>query len=273
MRTDVFGVHHLLDAAFEELLVYMFVDAGEDDGDLLFVRALDEHGQVVHGCGVHEWHLTHTDDTDRVFLARYVGHDVVKPVGDAEEIRAVDLIHFHAFGDGEVFEVGLHIGVLVGVDLVVEGAYLCLLGGTHEEEHECQKDSDLDSHGEVEDHGQEERDEQYGEVATGVFDQPVDRFPAGHRVSHHNQHRSQTSHRNHTHQLSQEQQHQQQHDGVDDTGDRRSAAVVDIGHSACDGAGGGNASEERHHEVGYALCDKLGVGVVPVADDAVSHHG
>ena len=61
------------------------------------MRALDEHTQVVHRRRIDERHLTHTDNTDRVFLARYMRHDIVELIGYTEEIRAIDLIYLYAF--------------------------------------------------------------------------------------------------------------------------------------------------------------------------------
>ena len=60
---------------------------------------------------------------------------------------------------------------------------------------------------------------------------------------------------------------------MDDAGNWCASAVVDVGHCAGDGAGGGYAAEERRGEVGNALRHQLGVGVVVVADDAVGNGG
>ena len=120
VRADVMRVHLLLDAAYEQLFVHMVIHTGEDDSDALFVRALYEHGQVVHSGRIDERHLTHSDDTNRVFLTRHMRHDIVEFVGYTEEIRAVDLIDLHAFGDGQVLEVRLDIGVFVRVYLIVQ---------------------------------------------------------------------------------------------------------------------------------------------------------
>ena len=58
---------------------------------------------------------------------------------------------------------------------------------------------------------------------------------------------------------------------MDDARDGRAAAVVDVGHRAGDGARGRDAAEERRQQVGGALRDELGVGVVAVVDHAVGH--
>jgi hypothetical protein len=56
---------------------------------------------------------------------------------------------------------------------------------------------------------------------------------------------------------------------VDDAGDRRAAASLDVGRGAGDGAGGGEAAEERGGDVGQALGDEFLVGIVAVVDLAV----
>ena len=70
-----------------------------------------------------------------------------------------------------------------------------------------------------------------------------------------------------------EEQDEQQDDGVNDTGHRGTAAVVDVGHRAGDGARHGDTAEERHDDVGGALCDEFRIGIVAVARDAVGHRG
>ena len=52
-------------------------------------------------------------------------------------------------------------------------------------------------------------------------------------------------------------------------GDRRARAGADVGRGAGDGAGGGNAAEERRGDVGDSLRDQFDVGVVTVAGHAV----
>ena len=60
---------------------------------------------------------------------------------------------------------------------------------------------------------------------------------------------------------------------MDDTRDGRAASIVDVSHSARNGSRGGDSAEEWRGEIGYALGDELGVGVMMVADDTVSHSG
>ena len=100
-----------------------------------------------------------------------------------------------------MLQVRLHIGIFVRVDLLMQGADMRLLVRTHQEQNQRQQYTYLDSYRQVEDHGQEERDEQHPQVAVRMFDQSHDGFPAGHRISNHDQYRCQAGHRNHAHQL------------------------------------------------------------------------
>ena len=55
----------------------------------------------MHTRGVNERHLTHADDA-HLGAAAHVSHHFLELVADSKEIRAVDLVHLHAFGDDEV---------------------------------------------------------------------------------------------------------------------------------------------------------------------------
>ena len=46
--TDIVRIHHLLYTAITELLMHMVVDTGEDNRNVLFVRTLDKHSEIVH---------------------------------------------------------------------------------------------------------------------------------------------------------------------------------------------------------------------------------
>ena len=102
------------------------------------MRALDEHGEVMHRRRIDERHLPHADDTNGVFLAGDVTHDVVETVCYTEEIRAVDLIHLHALRNRQVLEIQIALCIFVRVDLVMQRTDMGLLVGTHQEEHHRQ---------------------------------------------------------------------------------------------------------------------------------------
>ena len=92
----------------------------------------------MHRRRIDERHLTHTDDTDRVFLTAYMRHDIIEFIGDAEEIRTVDLIDLNTLRDGQMLEVQMTLAVFIRVDLVMECTDMGSLTRTHQEEHQCQ---------------------------------------------------------------------------------------------------------------------------------------
>ena len=110
-------------------------------------------------CGVDKGHFSHTDNT-------YLGsltiacHDVLETVTGTEEIRTVDLIHLHMLGDGEMFEVSFcHVSILVQVDLVDNGAYLCGLCHSSHKEQTGTDESYLNGDSQIEDNGEEESEQ------------------------------------------------------------------------------------------------------------------
>ena len=58
---------------------------------------------------------------------------------------------------------------------------------------------------------------------------------------------------------------------MDDACNRCASAVIDVGHGAGNGTSGGNTAEDRRYDVGNALSDELGIGVVMVANDTIGH--
>ena len=56
-------------------------------------------------------------------------------------------------------------------------------------------------------------------------------------------------------------------------GNGGASAIVDVGHGAGNGACSGDAAEDGRSNVGNALSDELGVRVVVVANDTISHCG
>ena len=68
-----------------------------------------------------------------------------------------------------------------------------------------------------------------------------------------------------------EQQDQQQDDGVDDTGNRGTSAIVDVGHRAGNRSGHRNTTKQRYDHIGRTLGDQLCVGVMFVTCHTISH--
>ena len=57
------------------------------------------------------------------------------------------------------------------------------------------------------------------------------------------------------------------------TGNGGTPAVVDIGHGTGNGSGDRDSPEERNHDIGCSLCDKLGIGIGLVAGYTVGDGG
>ena len=138
----------------------------------------------------------------------------------------------------------LDVEFLVGVNLVADYLHVgCLSHASHEEQ-TGDDQSHLNGDGQVEDDGEEEGDEQYGDVTLGILGQGEERAPAAHAIAHHHQHTGQTGHGNILCQGHEEEEDEQQYGSMDDTGDGGASAIVDVGHGAGDGTCGRNTSEE-----------------------------
>ena len=270
---DILRADHPVDIRPLEHVAHPLVDAREDHLYALGLGEADEALEVVQARRVHEGHLAHPDDADAGLVAHAL-HDAVELVGDAEEEGAVDLVDLHATWDGEALLPRLaRLVLLRQVDHVGGDGDARRLGhAAHEEEHGDQE-ADLDGDRQVEDDRQQEGDEQDGDVALRVLHQRPEGAPLAHVVRDDDEHAGQAGHRDVSRQRPEEEEDEQQHAGVHDAGDRAAATVVDVGHRAGDGAGDGDAAEDRDDDVGRALGDQLGVRVVAVADDAVGHGG
>ena len=140
-------------------------------------------------------------------------------------------------------------------------------------QHAGDQQTDFDSDGQVEQHGQRESEQKHRHVRARIAEQRPERPPAAHVVRHDDQYAGQTGHRDVLRQRHQEQQDQQQHDRVDDSGYRRPSPVVDVGHRAGDRSRCGNTAEQRRHQIGRSLRDQFGIRVVAVACYAVGYGG
>ena len=60
---------------------------------------------------------------------------------------------------------------------------------------------------------------------------------------------------------------------MDDAGNRRARARADVRGGARERAGRRQAAKQRRDDVGDALREQLGVGVVPIAAHAIGDHG
>ena len=167
----------------------------------------------------------------------------------------------------------LHVCVLVQVYLVEYGMNLCGLSHAAHEEQTGTDEAKLDGDGEVEDDGEEERQEQHGDVALGIACHCQERTPATHAIGNDDEYASQTGHRDVLCQRHEEQEDEREHDGMNDASHWSASAIVDVGHGAGDGSCSGNAAKDGRGDVGDALSDELRVGIVVVANDTISHSG
>ena len=115
---DVVNTHQAVKAILFEDGTHALVHTRKDDGDAVAVTLFDEVSEVVKTCGIDEWYLAHSDDTNLWFCLHAV-HDVLELVSNTEEIRTIDFIDFHTFRDVEVIhaEIG-KFGVFRWVDFL-----------------------------------------------------------------------------------------------------------------------------------------------------------
>ena len=166
-----------------------------------------------------------------------------------------------------------HLGALGHVELIFQYRNLHILRHAAQEEQHGQQQTYLDGDGEVENDGENECRGENGHIGFGVFQQRTHGAPAAHVVGHDDEYAGQTGHGYQLDEGHEQQEDGQQYHGMYDAGHGGAAAVVDVGHGAGDGSRHGNAAEERHHDVGDALADELGVGVVVFTHGTIGHGG
>lgn len=262
----------LAEAVVLEHAVDIGRDAREHDVRAFAVAHFAEVVQVVDARGINERHAAHADDAHLGMIVEG-GHEFLKLVGNAEEVRAVDLVHLHTLGNDEVLFVHFGIGFVVGVDLVGNHLDLGGLGHAAHEEEAGDEQAHFDGDGEVEDDGEEEGDEQHDDVALGVLHQLHEGAPSAHVVAHDDQHAGQARHGDEGSQRHEHEEDDEQYGSMDDAGHGGASAVVDVGHRTGNGSRARDAAEERGAEVGHALADEFLVGVVVVAAYTVGHGG
>ena len=122
--------------------------------------------------GIYERNLAHTDDTNLWTVAEGC-HHFLKLITCTEEERTIDLIYLHALRDGVVVEVGgKEVKLLVQVNLVI-GDRLdigSLCHSLHEEQASTYQ-TYLDGNRQVEDDGEEEGNQEDGDITLRVLHQ------------------------------------------------------------------------------------------------------
>ena len=70
---------------------------------------------------------------------------------------------------------------------------------------------------------------------------------------------------------SEKQQDQHQYDCMDNTGNRCTASVVDIGHRTGNCSGNGNTSEDGNNDIGSSLGDQFRVRIMFISRHTVGY--
>ena len=148
----------------------------------------------MYACGIDKRHLTHADDAHLGTVAKCC-HDLLKLVACTKEVRAVYLIHLHAFRDEKMLVVlKLEVCLIVGVNLIEDGFHVCGLCHSFHEQQTSNDQSHLNGYGEVEDDGEKERYEQHRNIALGVLCQHEEGAPTAHAIAHNHKNSCKTCH-------------------------------------------------------------------------------
>ena len=132
---------------------------------------------------IHEWNLTHADDANQWTVTEGC-HHFLKFITCSEEERTVDLIYLHALRNRIVLQVGREeIIFLVQINLILSNCrHISGLAHSLHEEKTGDDQSHLDGNGQVEDDGQEEGNQEHGNVALRILHQCQETSPAAHTV-------------------------------------------------------------------------------------------
>ena len=205
----------------------------------------------------------------------HFGRHLLKTIGNTEEEGAVDLIHFHPFGNGQrlLVQFEIELGIVVRIEFARQHREMGRFGHAAHEEQTGHDEPHLDGHREVEQHRQHKRDEQHRHVVLRVVEQSGEGAPLAHVVTHHHEHTGQAGHGDIGRQGHGHEEDHEQHQRMHQAGHAGARPVVDVGHRACDGTRGGNAAKQRSHDVGKALSHQFLVRIVPIARHPVGHRG
>ena len=168
MVADVVSTYNLFEIVAAQYCINLLVNARENDGDALLLTHQTHVLQIVQSGGVDEGNLTHTDNA-HLGTAAVACHDILEAVAGTKEVGTVNLVDLDTFRNGEVLQVAtLHVCILVEVYLVEYGMDIGGLCHAAHEEQTGTDESELNSHGEIEDDGEEESEQQHGNIALGI---------------------------------------------------------------------------------------------------------
>ena len=163
---------------------------------------------------------------------------------------------------------------VVGVGLLIIGIDpgMCLgdIGHTLDKEQRCENQTCTDRDNQIKYDRQHDRRHQHGNITLrGSFEHGADILPAAHIICNNEQDCGDCRHRNHGRIRHQNDQNAEHNDGMHHTGNRGSAAVLDVRGGSCDRTGCGDSAEERRADIRNALRDQLHIGTVLRADHTV----
>lgn len=144
---------------------------------------------------------------------------------------------------------------------------------TPDEEEARQQNAGLDRDNQIDKDRQQEGDQHDRCVAARTAEHVDEAVPLAHVVGDDRHNAAQGGQRNQRGETSKTKHDQDEDHCMDDARDGRHAPVLDVGRRACDGARRRNAAEKRRTEIGHALRDEFGVGVVALAGHAVRDDG
>ena len=176
VAADVLLAYGIIESCFLKSCMDTWIDSGENNLDALLLAHLAKVGEVVDSGGVYKRYLSHSYDAYLGTVAEGC-HNLFETVAGTEEVRTVDFVYLHAFGDGEMLKITLyHVALLVY--LIHDDLNVGSLRHTLHEQQTGDDKSYFDGYGKVEDDGQEEGDEQNGNVALRILHQSEERTPA-----------------------------------------------------------------------------------------------
>ena len=131
----------------------------------------------------------------------------------------------------------------------------------------------MDGHGEVNEDGEEEAGSHHEDVRAGALEHGFDEVEFAHVVGNDGNDTAEGGHGDEGGIASEEEHDDQEEDGVEDAGDGRLAAVLDVRCGSGDGACCGDTTEEGREDVGNAFTDEFGIGVVAAANHTIGNNG
>src|SRR5690606_36525021 len=133
--------------------------------------------------------------------------------------------------------------------------------------------TDFDGQNQIKKYGQEKCRQQHDHVHAIAFQQGFKMPPLTHVPGYHHQNSRQAGQRNQLGNRSKKQHHQQQKYRVNNSRQRSSSTIFNIGSSTGNGSGGGNSTEQSGENITGSLRHQLHVGTVRSEERRVGKEG